>query len=99
MTVHYECTLHKIARQGVTTHHISIDEIAAEEREGKKLLGTAAGINLWHCLHLGARHGERGFLHQVKWYYIGPEENEFVQEMRQRGQETIVVEFYGKVRA
>ena len=95
MTGHYECTLHKIMQQGVATHHISLDEITSEERSEKKFLGTAAGRDIWHCLHLGARHCEKEFLKQVKWYYLSPEENECVQEMREREPETIVVDFYG----
>ncbi len=94
----FECTLFKFEHGKATPYTLSLEEIAANEREGKKLLGTAAGRDIWHCLHLGARHGEKEFLHQIKWYYINPEENEFVQEMRQREQETIVVEFYGEKR-
>ena len=90
--------MHKITQQGVTTHHISLDEITAEERGGKELLGTAAGRDLWHCLHLGVRHGEKNFLQRVKWYYLNPEENEFTREMRQREPETMQIEFYGEKR-
>ena len=46
----------------------TIEEIA--DAEGKTLLGTAYGTDLYHCFWLGTRNC-KNFLHEAKYYRIG----------------------------
>ncbi|MBU2589174.1 MAG: hypothetical protein KKA65_05205 [Nanoarchaeota archaeon] len=48
----------------------TIEEITKEESEGKILLGTAAGIDCYHCLYLGVINSRGLFLKKVNFYRI-----------------------------
>ncbi len=48
---------------------ITLEEITLEEAEGKTLLGQAGGVDLNHCVLMGARYCE-DFLDKVRFYYI-----------------------------
>lgn len=95
MTAHFESIIHKITKDGTTSHRVSLDEITAEERAGKELIGKADGRDIGHCVILGAKYGEN-FVERAKWYYISRESNEHLKELRERQPQTIRVEFYGE---
>ncbi len=95
MNSHFETIITKLTSKRDQQHRVSIDEIAAEERPGKDLIGKAFGRDLGHCVYLGAKHG-KNFLERVKWYYMSNEEEDYLREIRKAQPETILVEFYGE---
>lgn len=95
MKSHFEITIMGQSSEGNQQHSVSIDEIAAEERAGKELLGKADGRNLGHCVYLGARHSEH-FLERVRWYYLSDEEDAFLRALQRTQLGSIRVEFYGE---
>ena len=95
MTSHYECTMHKITKEGSTLFDISLDEIAREEREGKSLLGKADGQGIGHCVYLGVSYC-KGFFEKAKWYHLSTETDARLEELQKKQPGTIRVEFYGE---
>lgn len=95
MNNHFECTLFKFEQRRATPHTLVLEEITAEERKGKELLGKADGRDLQHCVYLGARHGE-SFLERVRWYYLSDEEDALLKALREKQLGSIRVEFYGE---
>ena len=55
----------------------TLEEITRKEAEDKKLLGTAAGMDVGHCIYMGSRHSsEKSFIRTVKYYrYCEPDED------------------------
>ena len=94
---HFECTIYKVTKTGAIPHRVSIDEITAEERAGKELLGKADGRDIGHGVYLGVRHC-KGFLERVKWYYRSNETDALLKALQKSQQGTIRVEFYGEKR-
>lgn len=95
MTSHFECTLLKVTKGRTVEHRISIDEITADERADKELLGKADGRDMGHCVYIGARYGE-SFLERVRWYYLSKEEDALLKNLRKTQPESVRVEFYGE---
>lgn len=98
----FEYTIHKQTPTGTVEHQISLEEISADERAGKNKLGEATGIDLSHCIYLGARHGEN-FLEQVKYYYVNPEilppnAHLMLRILFRTQRDMMRVEFYGEKR-
>jgi len=54
----------------------TLEEITKEDSKNKKSLGTGSGIDLSHCIYLGAKYCNqtKDFLKDVKYYRICPPE-------------------------
>ncbi len=76
---------------------VVLSEIAADERDSKKYLGTALGLDVAHCVDIGGRHYKGDFLAEAKWYYINSEIDEHLEELRKTQPSSIKVEFYGNL--
>lgn len=70
-------------------------EIEESARKGKTSLGQACGLDIGHCVYLGARH-RKDFENKAKWYYIHSEDDDDLQKFRREtGQKkSIKAEFY-----
>jgi hypothetical protein len=80
-----------LSAEGV--EELVIDEIEAQEREGKKLLGAAGGPDMNFCAYLGVKHCDN-FTKRVKWYYITDEHDHEVDDLRTAVPGSLYVEFY-----
>ena len=79
---------------GVDSREISIGEIFEDERENKILIGGGAyGLDVGHCVYLGLKYSP-GFANRIKWYYINPNEDNRLGELRRKQPSSIRVEFY-----
>ena len=73
---------------------ITLKQIEAGEREDKHYLGRAEGMNLMHCVYLGARHG-KDFLARARYYSLVENEDDALRKLRQEQPGSIGVEFWG----
>nr|MBI4156690.1 hypothetical protein [Candidatus Woesearchaeota archaeon] len=76
--------------------NVTLEEITAEEKEGKKYIGTAIGKDVSHCAYLAAKY-EKTFLKEGKYYYINTEKDKDIEELRKKQPNSIKVEFYGEL--
>jgi hypothetical protein len=91
----FESVIFKITKDGTTSFNINLEEIAANQREGKELLGQAYGRDLGHCVYIGMRHCS-DFAKRAKWYYSNNEQDKHLEELKKVQPGTIKVEFYGR---
>ena len=74
---------------------LSIEEITADEREGKDLLGSAIGVDMNHCIYLGSRHG-KDFLSRVRWYFKNNQDKDLLRFNEEKRRSTLIEYREGK---
>ena len=88
------CSIDAIAiERGLGARRIALEEIAADEREGKCLLGTAYGHDLLHCIYLAGNHCKE-FSSRARWYFISGDVDDELRELRRSAPGAVRIEFY-----
>ena len=83
--------------EGGVTNGKTLEEISADETDGKKLLGTPFGVNIGHCVYPGMKYCEN-FLDRVQWYRVVEPQDPVARAVNEV-QPSISVEFYEEGRS
>jgi hypothetical protein len=74
---------------------MQLKEISEEQAKKQKLIGTAMGIDIDHCIFEGMKHS-KNFKKRAKYYVVKIQINDFNENARliTNSNEMMVVDFY-----
>lgn len=76
------------------TEMVTVREISATERVGRKMIGAPVGKNLEHCLYLGLKY-EPNFAERVDAFYVDSRSDPLLEQLRRIQPGSVRIELYG----